>query len=147
MKHCGRSAILVVFMFICAIGRVFISAAQSKEEKSPRPKLVLLDLNAKEYTRVLGGPPETMTMRSGLVVLGPGQSVGTHNTEDYEEVLVVLSGEGDMVITGGPTLHLKAGAVAYCPPRTEHNVTAIRPSPLRYIYIVAKADAGKANRT
>lgn len=90
--------------------------------------------------RVLAGPPETVTMRSGLVVLTSGKSVGTHNTDNYEEVLVVLEGKGKMVITGGATLQLKSGAVAYCPPKTEHNVSCTGPGRLKYLYIVARAE-------
>jgi mannose-6-phosphate isomerase-like protein (cupin superfamily) len=108
--------------------------------ESPVPKVIAMDLAADEYMRVLGGPPETVTMHSGLVVLSPGTSVGIHNTENYEEVLVVFEGEGEMVATGGPILSLKAGTVAYCPPRTEHNVFNVGESPLRYLYVVANAE-------
>ncbi len=79
-------------------------------------------------------------MHSGLVVLSPGTSVGIHNTKNYEEVLVVFTGEGEMITTGGPTLILKAGTVAYCPPRTEHNVINIGKGLLRYLYVVANAE-------
>jgi quercetin dioxygenase-like cupin family protein len=117
-----------------------VSAGQQSAKKAPEPKLIVLDPNAKDYMRVLGGPPETITMHSGLVVLEPEKSVGTHNTKNYEEVLVVLEGAGKMVITGGPTLQLRAGTVAYCPPRTEHNVICEGPGRLRYVYIVANAE-------
>ena len=79
-------------------------------------------------------------MHSGLVVLEPGKAVGVHNTENYEEVVVVLDGVGKMVITDGPELNLKANTMAYCPPRTEHNVTNTGSTALRYIYIVANAE-------
>jgi len=88
-----------------------------------------VDLDTKESMRLLGGSPEKVTMHSGLVVLEPGKSVGKHNTENYEEVLVVLEGAGEMMITGGPTLDLKGGSIGYCPPRTEHDVICtVRPS-------------------
>ena len=35
-----------------------------------------VDLGAKEYMRLLGGPPEKVTMHSRLVVLEPGKLVG-----------------------------------------------------------------------
>jgi len=34
-----------------------------------------VDLGAKEYMRLLGGPPEKVTMHSGFVVLEPGKLV------------------------------------------------------------------------
>jgi len=106
----------------------------------PSAKVIPIDPDATEYVRLLGGPPETVTMHSGLVVLEPGASVGVHNTENYEEVVVVLDGVGKMKITGGPELNLKASTMAYCPPRTEHNVTNTGSNTLRYIYIVANAE-------
>lgn len=33
------------------------------------------------YQRLLAGPPESLALRSGLVTLAPGASVGKHNTE------------------------------------------------------------------
>lgn len=106
----------------------------------PKPKIVKLDTKTDDYQRVLGGPPETVTMHSGLVVLAPGKSVGIHNTEKYEEVLVILEGQGEMRITGGPTMALEVNTVAYCPPRTEHNVVNTGEGRLRYLYIVAIAE-------
>lgn len=134
--------------FLCWMGLVvvfssvslFISASEEKEKKLPEPKLISLDLGAKEYMRILGGPPETVTMHSGLVVLDPGKSVGKHDTKNYEEVLVVLEGAGEMMITDGPTLQLKAGSIAYCPPRTEHDVICTGSAKLKYVYIVANAE-------
>jgi quercetin dioxygenase-like cupin family protein len=118
----------------------FLSASEEQEKKAPEPKLIPLDLDTKEYMRLLGGPPETVTMQSGLVVLEPDKSVGKHNTENYEEVLVVLEGAGEMRITGGPTLDLKGGSIAYCPPRTEHDVICTGSAKLKYVYIVANAE-------
>ena len=103
----------------------------------PEPKVIILDPDIKEYTMVLGGPPETVTMRSGLVVLASGESVGKHTTGTFEEILVVFEGKGKMQITDGPTLLFEAGSVAYCPPHTEHDVINTGPGRLRYLYIVA----------
>lgn len=119
---------------------IFLSASPEQKKEVPQPKLIPLDFGTKEYMPILVGPPETVTMHSGLVVLEPGKSVGKHNTKNYEEVLVVLEGAGTMMITGGPTLDLKGGNVAYCPPRTEHDVICTGSATLKYVYIVANAD-------
>jgi quercetin dioxygenase-like cupin family protein len=71
------------------------------------------------------------------VVLAPGDSVGRHSTERYEEVIVVLEGVGELRVTGGAALELKEGVVAYSPPDTEHDVRNTGTSPLRYLYVVA----------
>jgi mannose-6-phosphate isomerase-like protein (cupin superfamily) len=107
--------------------------------QKPAPKRVELDLTDKEYFRILGGPPESVTMRSGYVVLLPDKSVGRHSTESYEEMVVVLDGEGEMLLGDGTLMQLKPYIIAYCPPDTEHDVRNTGDKPLRYVYIVAKA--------
>ncbi len=104
-----------------------------------RPLLVPISLSATEYAPLLGGPPATVSMRSGSVVLRPGQSVGKHTTGRYEEALVVLAGLGEMRSGDGSVLDLAAPCLAYCPPGTEHDVTNTGDSDLRYVYLVALA--------
>ena len=117
-----------------------LAATTESQENRPSARVIPVDPTATEYVRLLGGPPETVTMHAGLVVLEPGESVGIHNTENYEEVLVVLEGVGKMVITDGPELTLQTSTMAYCPPRTEHNVTNTGSGALRYIYVVSNAE-------
>ena len=136
----AKSVCLVSLVVVFLSMSMFLSASKEQEKKVPEPKLIPLDFGAKEYMPILGGPPETVTMHSGFVVLEPGKSVGKHNTKNYEEVLVVLEGAGEMMITGGPTLNLKGGSIAYCPPRTEHDVICTGSAKLKYVYIVANAE-------
>ena len=112
-----------------------VTSDRRRSETTPR--VLRIDPSAVEYTRLLGGPPDTVTMRSGSVVLLPGQSVGKHNTGEYEEVIVVLAGAGEMRISGGSDLKLDRHSVAYCPPATEHDVVNTGTEPLRYVYVVA----------
>ena len=106
----------------------------------PIPKTVELDLSSTEYVQILKGPPESVTMRSGLVVLQPGQSVGRHSTGIYEEMVVVLEGEGEILFGDGSVKRLTPHTVAYCPPQTEHDVRSSGNAVMHYIYIVARAD-------
>lgn len=106
----------------------------------PGVKVVKLDPGDKSYLLLLGGPPETASMRSGLVTLAPGASIGKHNTEKFEEMLVPLAGEGELRITGRLAVRIKPGLITYAPAHTEHDVTNIGLEPLRYIFIVAKAE-------
>jgi len=76
-------------------------------------------------------------MKSGAVVLRPGESVGWHVTRKREEVVVVLSGRGEFRTRDGTVLELAPHAVAYCPPETEHDVVNTGTEPLRYVYVVA----------
>lgn len=104
------------------------------------PKVIYAGNGAQEYVRLLGGPPESVSMRSGVVTLQPGNSVGKHTTEAYEELLVILEGSGAFILTDGRQLEMKVEHVLYCPPFTEHDVLNTGTTPLRYIYIVAKAE-------
>jgi mannose-6-phosphate isomerase-like protein (cupin superfamily) len=112
-------------------------AAQSAAQ--PRPKVIVLDRSENGIQPVLNGPPETATMRSGYVVLDPGHAVGKHSTENHEEVLIVLEGQGEMLFHDGATLELKAHTALYCPPQTEHDVKNTGSAKLRYVYVVANA--------
>ena len=113
------------------------ATAQSKRLKQ-QACVVQLNDSTSEYQKVLSGPPQTVSMESGVVVLAPSQSVGKHSTKNYEEAVIVFSGAGEMRIAGGPTLSLKTHSVAYCPPNSEHDVVNTGSEPLRYLYIAAK---------
>ena len=102
----------------------------------PRAKVIALAGQEKEQP-LLSGPPETVSMRSGLITLQPHQSIGKHSTGQHEEMLVVLEGEGKMLFDDGITLAIAANHVLYCPPETAHDVLNTGKGSLRYVYIVA----------
>ena len=130
-------AVLMAGAFLIAVP----SMAQS--EAAPHARVIPLDNAGKAELPVLTGPPETVTMRSGLVVLQPGKSVGQHSTGQHEEVLIVLQGRGRMTFLDGSTLPVVAGHAVYCPPSTVHNVTNIGSKRLRYVYVVAGVPASR----
>lgn len=84
-----------------------IGFGQVSKPSHPVPKVVALPPNGTGYVPILGGPPESVTMESGYVVLLPSASGEKHSSKQYEEVLVVLAGVGEMRITGGAVLGLK----------------------------------------
>jgi len=128
---------VLVAMAILASPLVF---GQQRPSQKPVPKIIRLDPGGKDYLPVLSGPPETSTMRAGLVTLAPGKSVGKHSTEKFEEIVIILEGQAEMKITGAQVLPLAKGSAAYCPPHTEHDVLNTGSGPLRYLYIVAEAE-------
>jgi quercetin dioxygenase-like cupin family protein len=115
------------------------NAAAEGGHGMPQPKVIPLGSSGKDVTPVLSGPPESVKMKSGLVVLAPGKSVGTHSTEQNEELLVVFEGQGVMTFKDGSKLQVKANSAVYCPPQTEHNVTNTGTDNLRYLYVVSNA--------
>jgi mannose-6-phosphate isomerase-like protein (cupin superfamily) len=111
--------------------------AQSHPE--PHAKMVELRKSENGILPILLGPPETVSMKSGYVVLEPGRSVGRHSTEHHEELLVVLEGQGEMVFRDGSTVAIKGNTALHCPPNTEHDVRNTVAGTLRYVYVVADA--------
>jgi quercetin dioxygenase-like cupin family protein len=99
----------------------------------PEPKVIKPESGNREYVRLLGGPPESVMMRSGAVCLQPGRNVGRHNTGCNEEMLIVLEGEGSLLLGESSRLEMNAGNVLYCPPETEHDVINTGAGILRYI--------------
>lgn len=130
---------LSLLALVTAAGFALAMIAQ-ETAKAPVPKVTKLDAAGKDYLPLLQGPPETVTMHSGLVVLAPGKSVGKHSTKGNEEMIVVLEGRGEMRITGGKNLPFSAGEAIYCPPKTEHDMVNTGEATLRYVYIVARAE-------
>ena len=127
-----RPLFLTMLLVVLTVGLAF---AQS--QSGPKPKVI--DLGALEASRtLLGGSPETVTMRSGMVVLAASKSVGKHSTKTFEEVVIVLEGVGEMRLSDGSVLRMKPHTVVYCPPATEHDVFNTGTEPLRYIYVVAE---------
>ncbi len=95
-----------------------------------------LPLESSDYFEILG-TAESNSFRSGLVTLMPGKDVGWHSTEEYEELLIVLEGNGKLLFKGFENIDISSGEIAYNPARTQHNVVNTGHQPMRYIYVVA----------
>ena len=116
---------------------VALTTVLPSESPTPHAKVIALEAGPKGYLQLLGGPPESVTMKSGLEALATGQSVGKHSTGQHEELLVILEGKGEMIFQDGNTLPVEANHALYCPPETEHDVRNTGPGVLRYVYVVA----------
>ncbi len=104
--------------------------------------VLVIDLDEKpENQRILAGAPQTCGMRSGRVYLSPGQACGLHSTKDREELLVFLSGQGELIIGQGESYQVGQGKVSYIPPQTDHDVKNTGSEPLVYVYGVAPVAA------
>jgi quercetin dioxygenase-like cupin family protein len=102
------------------------------------PFVANLPVNNTNYFPILDNKVNCLKLHSGLVVLQEGESVGEHSTENYEELIIVLSGKGYLEAEGITRAEIGPGIFAYNPPNTKHNVTNSGSEPLRYIYIVTK---------
>lgn len=138
MKGWRALSRLTTMVCIAAFAMVPVNSFAAGEEK-PHARVVKLDSTGKHDTVLLSGPPETVTMRSGLVILQPGQTVGKHSTGTHEEMLVILEGKGTMTFKDGGELEVDTNHILYCPPDTEHDMMNTGTGMLRYVYIVANA--------
>jgi mannose-6-phosphate isomerase-like protein (cupin superfamily) len=111
----------------------------SLDISAPRARTLDLRAGAGDRRTLLAGPPQTAGMRSGVVVLGAGESVGRHSTGSREELIVVLEGRGEVQAEGSAALAVEVGTAAYVPPATAHDVANRGEAPLRYVYVVAEA--------
>ena len=136
MSGNNRHTSTAIIMVVVLLAPVALGAEGTPQ---PKPKVIQLSPLATEGVPVLSGPPETVTMRSGSIVLHGGKNVGRHSTGGNEEVLFVFSGSGEMRLSDGTILQLKPYLIAYCPPDTDHDVFNTGSEPLRYVYLVARA--------
>ena len=91
---------------------------------------------------LLKGTPQTAGMRSGFVRLKPGESVGAHSTDDHEEALVILQGQGKAEVEGRDAVTVSTRRLIYIPPHARHNVTNTGSEMLEYVYVVAPISQG-----
>jgi mannose-6-phosphate isomerase-like protein (cupin superfamily) len=101
-------------------------------------KVLVINLNdSADYQKLLDGEPQTQGMRAGRVYLCPGKTCGQHTTGANEEVLVFISGQGELLIGENDSFPVGKGKVSYIPPNTVHDVKNTGTEPLVYIYCVA----------
>ncbi|HUV64723.1 MAG TPA: cupin domain-containing protein [Sedimentisphaerales bacterium] len=104
---------------------------------SSSKKVLVIDLDKTcNNQKLLDGEPGTRGMRSGRVYLGPGLACGQHSTKDREELLVFLSGRGELLIGEKDRFQVGQGRVCYIPPQTPHDVKNTGAEPLVYVYCV-----------
>jgi oxalate decarboxylase/phosphoglucose isomerase-like protein (cupin superfamily) len=91
--------------------------------------------------------PDTQT-RAGLtfgeVVLLPGMGHDRHNHPESEEVLYVLSGEGEQMVDDGDPFPVKPGDAIYVPTGVFHSTRNTGWEPMRLLALYNPAGAEKA---
>lgn len=100
-------------------------------------KPVHIELSGSEkFTRLLRGFPETNGMKSGYVILLPGESVGEHKTDAREEAIIVLEGQASVYAEKELKFTAKAPSLVYIPPETAHDISNEGRAKLKYVYVV-----------
>ena len=88
---------------------------------------------------------ETMTF--GMVVLEPGKGHSRHNHPDADEILFIISGEGEQMLDDKPAVPIRPGASIYVPRGVFHSTLNTGWEPLRFVVVYAPAGTEQVLRT
>ncbi|MBN1632662.1 MAG: cupin domain-containing protein [Ignavibacteria bacterium] len=130
--------IVYAAVILCYAGYVSADADCTEKYDSLKVKIVDVKIDTSQYQRLLG-KGESVSMRSGRIILRKGEKVGEHSTDNYEEFVIVLVGEGLAENHKGEKIPIREGQVIYIPPYSKHNIHNVNSKMLMYIYVVAKA--------
>jgi len=83
-------------------------------------------------------------MTFGEVVLLPGKGHDRHNHPDSEEILYVLSGQGEQMLADGEPFPVRAGDTIYVPTAVFHSTRNTGWGPLRLLAIYNPGGPEKA---
>ena len=91
--------------------------------------------------KILSEPAVTDAERFsfGMVVLAPGKGHERHNHPGAEEIIFVMSGEGDQTIDDQPPIHVRPGASIYIPADIYHSTLNTGWEPLRLLIVYSPA--------
>jgi mannose-6-phosphate isomerase-like protein (cupin superfamily) len=137
-KSSKLTSLIILAMFCMSINTSF-----SQDNKLPGisavPKIITFNPDTTSYQEIMNGEKDSTIFYSGVVTIFPSDSGHVHSTEIYEEMIVVLEGEGQVRITKQQNLDLKFGNIAFIPPNTEHQVFNTGIKNFKYIYIATKS--------
>jgi len=132
----------IAYLALAGTVALFVNSSLILSPQTPKPQPLTLPLQCEGgYCMLLQGTPQTAGMRSGLVRLKAGESIGEHTTGKNEESLVVLRGQGEARIEGHPAISFTAPALVYIPSASRHNVVNTASDLLEYVFVVAPAQA------
>lgn len=71
-KIFGVVILLLMASIVMVVNHRELGEARAVQPRAPQVKVALLPIGDQQCVQLLGGPPETVSMRSGLVTLSPG---------------------------------------------------------------------------
>lgn len=128
------------FYFIVFVFLLFGALSFYETEIKKQIRIIQLDTKGEKSINILRKGENSILLHSGFVNLKKGESIGKHNSKGYEELIVVLKGQGVFEVEGKEPLYFKENEAIYCPPYSEHNVKNIGEEDLKYVYIVAQTE-------
>lgn len=109
-----------------------------------KTKVVKLKAGEK-YQRLFSKESGTFGIKSGHVILKPGENVGLHTTGEREEVIIILKGKGNLLAGKDTMLEIGRDECLYIPPQTEHDIKNTGDGVLEYTFITAVAQISGGN--
>jgi mannose-6-phosphate isomerase-like protein (cupin superfamily) len=94
----------------------------------------------KKFQRLLDNKSQSKLLKSGSLILRPGEEIGEHITESREEAIIILKGLARIVLPR-KQINAQKGSLVYIPPETRHNVLNCGRSLLHYVYLVVPISA------
>jgi len=82
---------------------------------------------------------EARRMSFGMVILEPGKGHDRHNHPESDEIIFVVSGEGEQMIDDKAPVHVRPGASIYIPQAVYHSTVNTGWEPLRLIIVYTPA--------
>ncbi len=70
----------------------------------------------------------------GLAEFHPGEQAPAHVHDTQEEILYILSGEGEFVTASGKTA-IRPGVAIFIPPRLEHSIVVTGDQPIKLVTV------------
>jgi mannose-6-phosphate isomerase-like protein (cupin superfamily) len=83
---------------------------------------------------VKGETPGCSSLVTGRFIIDPGKSPHAPHVHDDEEVLIVASGQGE-IICDGKTTQVGPGSVMYSTPNASHGITNTGHEPLTFYFV------------
>lgn len=75
----------------------------------------------------------------GIVTLAPGKGHDRHSHPGVEEIIFVVSGEGEQTLGKQPAVHVRSGASIFVPPNLPHSTLNTGSDPLQLVVVYAPA--------
>ncbi len=91
--------------------------------------------------KILSEPQVTEAERFsfGMVILEPGKGHERHNHPGSEEIIFVMSGEGEQMVDDQPPVKVRPGASIYIPADIYHSTLNTGWEPMRLLVVYAPA--------
>jgi oxalate decarboxylase/phosphoglucose isomerase-like protein (cupin superfamily) len=91
--------------------------------------------------KILSEPQVTNAERFsfGMVILEPGKGHDRHNHPGSEEIIFVVSGEGEQMVDDAPAVRVRPGASIFIPAGVFHSTLNTGWEPLRLVVVYAPA--------